>query len=271
MNYLKIYNKIIEQAKSEDRIKSSNVYYESHHVKPKCLGGSDGSFNLVLLTAREHFICHKLLYKAYPKNESLFRAYHMMSKCENKNHLRQLRISSKEFAIIRETFANIARKKMLTNNPMKDPLISRKCGNTIKKRGTSKGQNNHFYGQDVNGKNNPFYGKKHNKETKERISKSIREAINKNPNMVSKSEDHIRKVSEKTATRYYIMKINIFSSVLGDDELAKYFSVSKETIRERIGQPKSKKEPNIEEMYSDPHRYRNHVRIYEDLKKLSEK
>ena len=36
-------------------------YYETHHIIPKSLGGTDTVENLVNLTAREHFICHALL------------------------------------------------------------------------------------------------------------------------------------------------------------------------------------------------------------------
>ena len=39
------------------------IYYESHHVLPSAMGGSDDAFNRVLLTCREHFICHWLLTK----------------------------------------------------------------------------------------------------------------------------------------------------------------------------------------------------------------
>ena len=36
-------------------------YSESHHELPKSLGGSNAAANLVRLTAREHFIAHRLL------------------------------------------------------------------------------------------------------------------------------------------------------------------------------------------------------------------
>jgi hypothetical protein len=36
MNYLKIYNIIIEKAKLEERKKGCGVYYELHHIIPKC-------------------------------------------------------------------------------------------------------------------------------------------------------------------------------------------------------------------------------------------
>lgn len=38
-------------------------YFETHHILPKSLGGSNSPTNLVRLTAREHFICHWLLTK----------------------------------------------------------------------------------------------------------------------------------------------------------------------------------------------------------------
>lgn len=41
------------------------VYYEKHHIKPRSLGGTDEEENLVLLTAREHFLAHYLLCKIY--------------------------------------------------------------------------------------------------------------------------------------------------------------------------------------------------------------
>ena len=37
------------------------IYYESHHIQPRSMGGSDDENNLVLLTAQEHYRCHELL------------------------------------------------------------------------------------------------------------------------------------------------------------------------------------------------------------------
>jgi hypothetical protein len=56
--YTKWYYEIINKAKKENRLKG-NIYYEKHHIIPKCVGGIE----TVLLTAREHFICHLLLPK----------------------------------------------------------------------------------------------------------------------------------------------------------------------------------------------------------------
>jgi len=63
MNYKQLYNRIIRKAKSENRAKSNEVYYEKHHITPKSIGGADTIENTVLLTPKEHFICHHLLTK----------------------------------------------------------------------------------------------------------------------------------------------------------------------------------------------------------------
>ena len=57
--YTRIYNNIIERAKS----RTLSGYTETHHIIPRSLGGSNKADNLVPLTAREHFICHRLLTK----------------------------------------------------------------------------------------------------------------------------------------------------------------------------------------------------------------
>lgn len=55
------YYNIIHNAQS--RVATPTGYFEKHHIIPKSLGGSDSPSNLVLLTAREHFVCHLLLPK----------------------------------------------------------------------------------------------------------------------------------------------------------------------------------------------------------------
>ena len=59
--YTHIYYSIISNAKS--RTLPEDTYTEKHHIIPKSLGGSNAKDNLVVLTAREHFICHWLLTK----------------------------------------------------------------------------------------------------------------------------------------------------------------------------------------------------------------
>lgn len=84
MNWKIVYDKIIQKAQRENRVKSKEVYYEKHHIMPKCLGGSNDPSNLVLLTTREHFFCHKILVKIYAF-PALVYALHMMSNIKRYN------------------------------------------------------------------------------------------------------------------------------------------------------------------------------------------
>lgn len=77
MNYQKIYYQLINRAKEENRVKSKKIYYEAHHIIPRCLGGEGLTTqwkthnNIVLLTAKEHFIAHLLLCEIYQTNSKL--------------------------------------------------------------------------------------------------------------------------------------------------------------------------------------------------------
>jgi len=73
--YFYQYFGIIFKAKLENRTKklkthSEYVYYELHHILPKCLYPEYEdlkihNYNSVLLTAKEHFICHWLLTRIF--------------------------------------------------------------------------------------------------------------------------------------------------------------------------------------------------------------
>jgi hypothetical protein len=62
--YTKIYLNIIEKRK---QFPITDQYTEEHHIIPRSLNGDDSENNLIVLTAREHFICHYLLTKMVDK------------------------------------------------------------------------------------------------------------------------------------------------------------------------------------------------------------
>lgn len=79
MNYEKIYNSLVEKAKQRGLDKTQHEgYFEIHHIIPRCIGGSDDPDNLVMFTAREHFIAHILLWKIYPHERGIIYAAKMM-------------------------------------------------------------------------------------------------------------------------------------------------------------------------------------------------
>jgi hypothetical protein len=76
---------------SSRKSKSLNGNYcEKHHIIPKSLGGSDDFENLVLLTAREHYIAHLLLIKMTTGEDKMKMSFALrcMSNFKNKYHRR---------------------------------------------------------------------------------------------------------------------------------------------------------------------------------------
>lgn len=52
-------------------------YSETHHIVPRCLGGTDKPSNLIKLTARQHYVAHWMLWKTYSSHK-LMHAFIMM-------------------------------------------------------------------------------------------------------------------------------------------------------------------------------------------------
>lgn len=109
MNHAKHYNSLINKSKARGIDKSSiDGYFEAHHIVPRCMGGSDTSENLVLLTAKEHYIAHLLLHKMYPTNKKLLCAVNMMS---GHGKFKNYSINSRLYHKISENNAHIFSKE----------------------------------------------------------------------------------------------------------------------------------------------------------------
>ena len=101
MNYQKIYNDLISRAQAREPL---SEYKETHHIVPKCMGGSDDKENLVELTGREHFIAHWLLCKIYD-TPGLKKAFGLMC-LTGKN--RSYKISSQLYELGRRRLSEAA-------------------------------------------------------------------------------------------------------------------------------------------------------------------
>ena len=64
MNYAAIYCALISK-RLIDPISKDDCYVEKHHIIPRSEGGEDEPYNLVNLTAREHYVAHLLLARIY--------------------------------------------------------------------------------------------------------------------------------------------------------------------------------------------------------------
>lgn len=151
-------------------------YTEKHHIIPKCLGGDNSSTNLVHLTAREHFICHRMLTKMVDtsvKHKLVFAAWQQSRPSKHKD----VKISSRTYETLRkqlsETYtgrkrgpvsdtalvnmraaAKTRRKFILTE----EQTAQKSAKISLKKTGT------------LTGTDNPFYGKKHSPEVSKLLS-----------------------------------------------------------------------------------------------------
>jgi len=123
MDYQKIYNQIIERAKS--RILEG--YKEKHHILPRCLGGGDEGENLVELTAREHFLCHMLLCEIYPNENKLRHALFLMSIGKQKVKEKTYVISSRVYERLKIEYS-----KMLTGVSQSEETKKKKSKNMKK-------------------------------------------------------------------------------------------------------------------------------------------
>jgi hypothetical protein len=148
--------------------KRCGFYFEGHHIIPKCKGGTGNSnrpknnTNIVLLTAREHFLAHCLLWRIYRDRQMALAFHKMMSNTKNTNRI----TSSRGYAEAREAF-RITNKGNQYGKGIKK-IVSEE--QKIKQSQLMKGR--------YSGENNPFFNKKHNEEAKQKIRDS-RKNINK--------------------------------------------------------------------------------------------
>ena len=139
MNYQRIYNEIIEKAKPRKLNKKLlDGYFERHHIIPKCLGGNNNKSNLVLLTAREHFICHQLLWKSNKENNKLFLSYWILSNCKkNDSFLNAVcKMTSRQFEKLRIINANIMSEREKGKIYSKETLEKNRIAHIGKKYST---------------------------------------------------------------------------------------------------------------------------------------
>lgn len=159
MDYQLHYDSLIESRRSLGRDKT-NGYFESHHIVPRCLGGLDNAENLILLTAKEHFIAHLLLTKIYPENTSLGYAFFRMA-TPAPNHSRQKSISYEK----RRFLASKLSKKMWEDEKFREKMkLSKQYMQTEEYRSVMSAA--------TSGEKNGMFGKNHSEESRKKMSEN---------------------------------------------------------------------------------------------------
>jgi hypothetical protein len=152
--YYRWYTSIIQKAQKEHRKKGKGVYYEAHHVIPLSLGGPDVSDNVVLLTAKEHGVCHHLLIK-FTEGEDRSKMFYAFWSLVNGwgKHRDGHRITVRQYAILKK---EISKQISILNSGRTHAPMSEE--NKEKARIRMQGENNPM--RKMTGINNPNFGKK---------------------------------------------------------------------------------------------------------------
>ena len=145
--YTRWYYKIVTNAQSRSTI----GYVEKHHIIPRALNGNNNKDNLVVLTAREHYICHWLLIKMtdganYHKMAS---AFWRMVNTKNTNRVGHVKIPSRVYEIAKSHAA------IASSNRNKGTKRTSEVRQQMSEKRTGKG--------------NAMYGRKHSDETIQKI------------------------------------------------------------------------------------------------------
>jgi len=134
MNYKKIYDELM--LRSKDRVIEDNIYTEKHHIIPKSLGGSNDNDNLVVLTAREHFLAHYLLTKII-KGSSFYKmcfAFSNMCNMKNKYTMARYIPTSRQYQLARELHIKAFKKVMagrIVSQETKDKISKAHLGKKL--------------------------------------------------------------------------------------------------------------------------------------------
>lgn len=110
--YTRWYFNIIISAQT--RVLSLSEYTEIHHITPKSLGGDNSNNNLVNLTAKEHFVCHRLLPRMTTgdaKRKMVYAQNMMLAKTPAQ---KRISVNANTYKQIKEEFSKI--------NPFNNPI-----------------------------------------------------------------------------------------------------------------------------------------------------
>lgn len=118
--YTATYYRIIERAQQRNHIKQPNDGHQTHHIIPRCIGGTDSVDNLVVLTFKEHRVCHCLLIKMQlTKNAEIKmrHAYGFFNKSSRYNGPRYK--FGKDNIFSTPEIVALVKHRMKENNPMR--------------------------------------------------------------------------------------------------------------------------------------------------------
>jgi hypothetical protein len=160
------YIKFIESRESREI--PEGTYTEKHHIVPRSLGGSDEKENLIVLTAREHFVIHMILWKCF--GLSMAYAFFLMQNIRRYGK----KINSRQYTKLKEDFSLMMSLRVSgEGNPMYGKVGAmngrRQTKESIKKLSDSL-MGHHVSVETRQKICNANKGNKHSQETRQKLS-----------------------------------------------------------------------------------------------------
>jgi hypothetical protein len=134
--YTHWYYSIISNALS----RQSLSYTEKHHIIPKSLGGDNSLSNLVRLTPKEHFVCHRLLTKMVLEETAKIKMHNAVFQMSVSSSTQQrYKINSTTYEILKKNKSSAMKGNTFGAKPMSEET-KRKISEAKKGKSVGKGK-----------------------------------------------------------------------------------------------------------------------------------
>lgn len=212
-SYLKEYYNIINNNKILD---PTSQYCEKHHIIPKSLNGSNKKDNIVYLSAKDHFLCHKLLVKFTTgiNNQKMWNALWRMMNKQSYSQQRDYTFTEKEYEEARINHSITQSNRMRQEN---NPFFGKKHSNESKKKMSEakKGKSyEEIFGEEYASvmreqRKNETTGKKRSESTKEKIRQN-KLGKSRDPELMKRIGEKLkgRKQSQETIEKQKLARFN---------------------------------------------------------------
>ena len=181
--YYKWYYDIINASK----IRSVIGYTENHHIVPKSLNGSNDPDNIVKLTAREHYLCHRLLTKMTIGNDKKKMIYALW-RCTNSNNYNtnsHTYENSRKLYIETLIIAKTGVKRAPFSEQTRKNMSIAHIGKPSSRKGIPMSEEQKHKLSIINKTNPPFKGKTHPPERLEILKQQMIERMSGKPKLKS--------------------------------------------------------------------------------------
>lgn len=182
---------------------SNNIYWEGHHIIPKCFGGTCNSKhkdpNIIRLLPEEHYIAHKLLAEENPENKKLVAAFEMMIHPKGKTK-RYYEVSKEDYALARRLWSEHMKNDNLGNKKTGHPWnyrLTKKTDVRIKKQSIAQ-----------IGKNTWTKNRAVSEETRHKMSQAVKQRYIDDPSSFYKKGNYQKKCITNGKINKYINSNN---------------------------------------------------------------